>query len=815
MANLDKYKDAARKYELKEQWPKAIEVLVKGIEEYEKSPDNEADLALYNRVGDLYSKLSDSTNAIQYYERAVDMYQEAGMVNPAIAVCNKVLRLSPGRASTYLKLGMLFAKKGFAAEAKQNLLEYADRMQKAGQIEEAFKALKKFAEMTPGQQDEIWAVLSVQARAQAKTPEAKEQVEKLLSEFDAKDKAASHRKSRASRSMVTGEEIPPETGPKKGELIFLDIGEVVTPGRRSGAMRTGGMAAIPLPPPPAPPPPAPPPPAPPPRPAPPPPPPPPVPEPVQELEPIELETTSLADDLEPASPPVDLPMLDVDAPAGARPEQPMEIESTGLGLEPTAFEPEPRTPTLGFERTSQGVDAGSLGVDAMSLDLEPTAFEPPPAAPGLAPSTDFDSGNIQFDAPDSALEPAAEPSVDLPMLDMGEETPAAAPVQDLPMLDTEPEPEPATASAELAAAESEAAQNLEFLDLGGIEAPAAPSLDDLAALVRANVEDWEGRRRYGEALIEHGERERGLAELDASLAGYDQADDINSAMSLTEEVLRLEPNSVRHQQKRVELAYRSGDRSRLVDAYVELADALLRSNEPDKSVAVYQRVLEHDPDNLRAKSAIETLAPPAPPPAAGPPRVSSRPSKPAPQAPAGAAGGGKYMDLGAFLLDEEPAKDTRMRIEDEEPTGDEQKDFAQMLQAFKKGIDANVAEEDFQSHYDLGVAYKEMGLLDEAIAEFQKALRAPDGKLKGSEALGLCFFEKGQFAVAETILRRGLDVPAHGDAERVGLLYWMGRSQEELGKDKDALEAYNRVFGVDINFQDVNQRVQALAKGRK
>jgi tetratricopeptide (TPR) repeat protein len=170
------------------------------------------------------------------------------------------------------------------------------------------------------------------------------------------------------------------------------------------------------------------------------------------------------------------------------------------------------------------------------------------------------------------------------------------------------------------------------------------------------------------------------------------------------------------------------------------------------------------------------------------------------------------MDLGAFLLDEEPAKDTRMRIEDEEPTGDEQKDFQQMLSAFKKGIDANVAEEDFQSHYDLGVAYKEMGLLDEAISEFQKALRAPEGKLKSSEALGLCFFEKGQFAVAETILRRGLDMNAHGDAERVGLLYWYGRALEEQNKKKDALEAYNRVFGVDINFADVNQRVQSISK---
>jgi tetratricopeptide (TPR) repeat protein len=171
------------------------------------------------------------------------------------------------------------------------------------------------------------------------------------------------------------------------------------------------------------------------------------------------------------------------------------------------------------------------------------------------------------------------------------------------------------------------------------------------------------------------------------------------------------------------------------------------------------------------------------------------------------------VDLGAMLLDEdEGPKDLRMRIEDEEPTGDEQQDFQAMLAAFKKGIEANVGEEDFQSHYDLGVAYREMGLLDEAIAEFQKALRATDGRLKSSEALGLCFFEKGQFAVAETILRRGLDLPAKSDAERIGLLYWLGRALEDQAKHRDALDAYNRVFAVDINFADVNQRVQALAQ---
>ena len=116
---------------------------------------------------------------------------------------------------------------------------------------------------------------------------------------------------------------------------------------------------------------------------------------------------------------------------------------------------------------------------------------------------------------------------------------------------------------------------------------------------------------------------------------------------------------------------------------------------------------------------------------------------------------GDFVDLGSMLSDDEeegpPAKDTRMTVADEEPTGDEEQDFQDMLARFKQGIDENIDETDFQSHYDLGVAFKEMGLLDEAIAELQKALRAPEGKLRTSEMLGISFFEKGAYGVAESI----------------------------------------------------------------
>src|SRR3989454_11960839 len=212
------------------------------------------------------------------------------------------------------------------------------------------------------------------------------------------------------------------------------------------------------------------------------------------------------------------------------------------------------------------------------------------------------------------------------------------------------------------------------------------------------------------------------------------------------------------------------------------------------------------------------LAPAAPPPP--PPKPPAREGRTAPKDAKmkvrdEVVEAGDFVDLSAMVLAEEAlVRDTRMTVADEEPTGDEEQDFQDMLARFKQGIDENIDEADFQSHYDLGVAFKEMGLLDEAIAELEKALRAPEGKLRTSEMLGICFFETGAYGVAESILRRGLDLPAAGDQERLGVLYWLGRSLEQQGKKADARDLYGRVFAVDIRFLDAEQRVKALAKAK-
>ena len=368
----------------------------------------------------------------------------------------------------------------------------------------------------------------------------------------------------------------------------------------------------------------------------------------------------------------------------------------------------------------------------------------------------------------------------------------------------------------------------------------ARSVDGLRLRVEADPEDWALRRSLGEALLEDGQRDEGIAELDLAMVGFEKLEDLAGARSVADEIVRVNSNSVRHHQKRVEYCFRSNDRTGLVEAYLELADALFRDGQAEKSRAVYQRIIELQPGNARAESALATFGTPAPSAAAEPPTrgrsttairsttalkrytgsdvapgAGVPPAEPEPAAAASATPSGgddDFVDLGDWLRDDEPVKDTRMIVDEEEPSGDEQADFADMLAKFKQGVAENVEEEDYDSHYDLGVAYKEMGLLDEAIAEFQKALRGTNHRTRAYESLGQCFIDKGHFPVAVTILGRAIAEQKMDDAQLVGVLYLLGNTYEQLDKPADALEAYNRVYAVDINFRDVNARIKAANK---
>ena len=120
MSNVAKLKKQAAEFELKKQFDKALAIYVKMLESFDQHAD-ELDVALFNRVGDLLIRAGNVADAVDYYERGVDHYADTGFFNNAIALCNKILRHSPGRASVYYKLGKT---RDAAAQWQSSLKEF-------------------------------------------------------------------------------------------------------------------------------------------------------------------------------------------------------------------------------------------------------------------------------------------------------------------------------------------------------------------------------------------------------------------------------------------------------------------------------------------------------------------------------------------------------------------------------------------------------------------------------------------------------------------------------------------------------------------
>lgn len=281
--------------------------------------------------------------------------------------------------------------------------------------------------------------------------------------------------------------------------------------------------------------------------------------------------------------------------------------------------------------------------------------------------------------------------------------------------------------------------------------------------------------------------------LEATLSRLESEGRWSEALQVAARLIQLEPTVVARYQKRVELAYFSGDRAVLIDAYLDLAAALARLGNTDQAALVYRRVLAHEAGNQTAQRGLAALA--------GSPRPAAAPAAP------------QFVDLGALILEEpaERSRDTRIRVEEKPVDEDEDRVFREALADFKRGVESRLDPDDFQAHYDLGIAFREMGLVDEAIAQFQKALRAPGGsRLKAAEQLGIAFYEQGQLGIAEVVLRRAINGTEGAEEEKLGVLYWLGRVLESQGKNAEALPLYEQAAALDILFLDVRERVQRL-----
>jgi tetratricopeptide (TPR) repeat protein len=453
---------------------------------------------------------------------------------------------------------------------------------------------------------------------------------------------------------------------------------------------------------------------------------------------------------------------------------------------PVEFEraSEPRTDLNPM--TVESTSLGDLTLDQRPpenamLDLEPTSAEggwQPDAVAGVEGLVDVERTSAEVgatetiegfeSAPPAEVAPG-EISVRLEGLDSAEFVPPTAPVAAMPVV----------------------GDDVLFIDLGTTTPAPTPSAETVDVVDEPvptpDPDDPLGQRVAAQAYLDRGDRSAGLTALDRALQLYSEREEWLHAWQVAGELIAADPESTARHQARVEVAARMHDTGRLVESYQALGDALVRGGAGEKAVAVYRRLLELDEGNQAARAALRAMLP-----------EGSEPTVPE-----------GFVDFGAMVIDDAGPRSSRMRTETTAISADEDETFREALAEFKRALDQNIAVEDYQAHYDLGIAFKEMGLLDEAVGEFQKALRATEGRLRTAEALGATFLEKGMPPVAEAVLR-SVERGPEDDAEKIGVLYWLGRALEAQGRGEAARGFYERVLAVDVGFMDAVSRITGL-----
>lgn len=130
--------------------------------------------------------------------------------------------------------------------------------------------------------------------------------------------------------------------------------------------------------------------------------------------------------------------------------------------------------------------------------------------------------------------------------------------------------------------------------------------------------------------------------------------------------------------------------------------------------------------------------------------------------------------------------------------------------------DTSRTDEDPETHYNLGVAFREMGLLDEAIGEFQKVCQATEHGHSFNQVmqtytwLAQCFLDKGVPEAAVRWYEKALKLPSLDQETRTALHYELASSFETAGNRPAALTNFLEVYGANIDYRDVAERIKAL-----
>ncbi len=170
--------------------------------------------------------------------------------------------------------------------------------------------------------------------------------------------------------------------------------------------------------------------------------------------------------------------------------------------------------------------------------------------------------------------------------------------------------------------------------------------------------------------------------------------------------------------------------------------------------------------------------------------------------------GSEYIDLSAELGMEEALEDLAGTWSKSEGESNDAFD------EFKSGMGTQLSREDTETHYNLGIAYMEMELYDEAGKEFKIALKDPQLEGDCYARLGLCAMAESKPDEAIVYYLKGLKVEGKTDDERNGMMYELALAYEAAGDTDEAFQLFTSIHDLDPDFREVEKKLSTFDRER-
>jgi tetratricopeptide (TPR) repeat protein len=262
---------------------------------------------------------------------------------------------------------------------------------------------------------------------------------------------------------------------------------------------------------------------------------------------------------------------------------------------------------------------------------------------------------------------------------------------------------------------------------------------------------------------------------DAENAAW-RSKDYDKALNLNKKIADLRPFDLKSRQHLVEIARMRDDNEQQVTFMLELAEALNRREAKSEAKKVYRDVLVIDPENAVAKERVGPVGP-----AVQPEKAASA------------------VDLGEVL-----------RIEQSEAKAQAMQSIEELVSEFRREVFESIGEGDYTSHYDLGVAYKGMGLYQEAVEELEIAAKDDKLRLKALEMIGASYLDYDKLDDAIRVLAESLKIEGHDAKEYFGIHFLLGNCYEKRNDLRSALKSYVNAYNIDKRVPALNQKILQL-----